>query len=524
MDFDVDHIEADDRTLLEGQPRDAGTDRVIGGRYRLLRLIGSGGMAQVWSATDTVLNRQVAVKILHPYLSNDSTNVARFKAEAVAAARLNHQNIVAVFDTCSDDGSEAIVMELLAARTLRQHLSDNGPLEVATTVRVAIRVLAALEAAHNAGLIHRDVKPSNILLCDDGRVKIADFGIAKVDGHSDLTQEQSIFGTAAYLSPEQVAGLPTDARSDLYSLGIVMYECLTGSRPFEADTKEALARQRTVIDPVDPRRLRAGIPAELAESIMRLLERDPDDRFQTAADLRAVLLDGPIPPTTEATQRLDETGELPVLTQSLPRSERRWLVPAVMLMLIAIALVTVALLLADSADELTSRKPATTTGQTVASGPVEITQAVPFDPQGDSTENNASAARAIDGDDATAWKTEGYNPPGFSRNKSGVGLELRLARRSTLDGIRVAGSSNGWSGSIFVIDSASIDSFDPTTAEPVGEISDFDGPVEVKLSGSEKARTGSSVLVWITDLGGASTDGRHRVEISSVSVTGSPAD
>ena len=203
-------------TRRESNPVTGLADTTLCGRYHLDHLIGSGGMAQVWEGTDLVLGRQVAVKVLHPHLAADGALVARFRQEAVAAARLSHPGIVGVYDTCSDGMHEAIVMELLDAATLRQHLDEYGPLDAETTVRIALRLLDALEAAHRAGLVHRDVKPSNILLCRDGRVKVADFGIAKADDQTDLTQQGTLVGTASYLAPEQLLGGAGDARTDLY--------------------------------------------------------------------------------------------------------------------------------------------------------------------------------------------------------------------------------------------------------------------------------------------------------------------
>ena len=196
---------------------------VLAGRYRFERRLAVGGMAEVWEAHDQVLDRPVAIKVLHPHLAGDQTFVERFRREAIAAARLTHPSIVAIYDThSSDDGDEAIVMELVRGISLRRHLDDEGRLPAAEAVHIATRVAEALETAHRAGLVHRDIKPANILLCDDERVMVADFGIAKVTD-ADHTTEGTVLGTAKYLAPEQVQGTAVDARTDLYSLGIVLY-------------------------------------------------------------------------------------------------------------------------------------------------------------------------------------------------------------------------------------------------------------------------------------------------------------
>ncbi len=193
----------------------AGT--VIASRYRLVSPLGQGGMAQVFEAVDETLGRRVAVKVLHPHLAGDETFVRRFRQEAIAAARLTHPGIVGVYDTCSDGNYEAIVMELLDARTLREVLDERGTLDSESVRRIGLRLLDALETAHNSGLVHRDIKPSNILLCTDGRVKIADFGIAKADDHTELTSVGSVVGTAVTTSRPNNSGDVVDGRSDLYA-------------------------------------------------------------------------------------------------------------------------------------------------------------------------------------------------------------------------------------------------------------------------------------------------------------------
>ena len=223
-------------------PSDAlGEDRRIAGRYRLIRPIASGGMARVWEADDEVLTRSVAVKLLHPHLAADDSFVARFRAEAVSAARLAHPAIVSIYDTWSGDGTEAIVMELVAGTTLRHLIEVRAPLEVDEAVVIADHVAAALEAAHRAGIVHRDIKPANVLLSSDGRVLVTDFGIAKAAEGADLTTDQTMLGTAKYLAPEQVEGGPVDGRADIYALGVVLYEMVCGRPPFKADTDAATA-------------------------------------------------------------------------------------------------------------------------------------------------------------------------------------------------------------------------------------------------------------------------------------------
>src|SRR5215472_6451065 len=208
--------------------------RVLGGRYALGEVLGTGGMATVWQATDQVLGRDVAVKVLDPRYASDPGFLARFEREARHAARLSHPRVVTVFDCGLDDGTAFIVMELARGRTLRQVLDQGGRLPPGEAVAVAAAVCEALEAAHAVGLVHRDITPGNVMLCD-GEVKVLDFGIARADGQAGGTRTLGVLGTAAYLSPEQASGSPVGPQSDLYSLGCVLYEMLTGTPPFAGD-------------------------------------------------------------------------------------------------------------------------------------------------------------------------------------------------------------------------------------------------------------------------------------------------
>jgi serine/threonine-protein kinase len=511
-------------------------DATLCGRYHLERLIGSGGMAQVWEATDLVLGRQVAVKVLHPHLSVDDALVTRFRQEAVAAARLSHPGIVGVYDTCSDGSNEAIVMELLDASTLRQHLDEHGALDAETTVRIALRLLDALEAAHRAGLVHRDVKPSNILLCRDGRVKIADFGIAKAEDQTELTQEGTLVGTATYLAPEQLLGGDVDGRTDLYSLGIVLYECLTGHVPFRGETGAAVALARLHSDPVDPRRFRADVPTRVSDPIMRVLQRRPEDRFDSAADLRAALLDTGVPavvppPTPTPLPELEIEDEPTEERESFARTERGWLVPALFILLIATAITVAGLLLRETAigDDDEDTASTTSSAPSTATSDVELSAATPYDPQGRGTpgENDEAAVRVLDGDPGTGWRTESYDTPDFFGSKTGVGLGLLVGAPTSSATLALEGSTNGWSARVLVVPADEVvdgrpDGIDPDDLEPVAELEDVRGPVEVPL-GVDTLDDGDLVLVWITDLGEPVDSGRHRVEVAEARLRGADA-
>jgi len=265
---------------------------ILAQRYRLERRLAQGGMAEVWLGTDISLSRQVAVKLLKPALAADPIVAERFRREAIAVAQLSHPNIVAVYDAVGDtiggETRQAVVMQLVNGKSLRQLLDEQKRLSPDLTMHIGACMAAALDYAHHANLVHRDVKPGNILITPDGRVLLTDFGIAKGLGSTDddLTSPNVMMGTAKYLSPEQVRGRKLDGRADLYSLGLVLYECLAGRVPFLGETDADTALARLNRDPTDLTRLRPTLPYGLAPLIHRLLSRKPDDRYATGVEVR----------------------------------------------------------------------------------------------------------------------------------------------------------------------------------------------------------------------------------------------
>jgi eukaryotic-like serine/threonine-protein kinase len=262
---------------------------VLSDRYELGRVLGRGGMAEVREARDLVLGRRVAVKVLHATLADDPAFIERFRREATAVAALNHPSLVGIFDAGSDGDTRYLVMEYLEGQTLADVLRERGRLEPARAVEVGIAAAEALEAVHQAGLVHRDVKPANIMVTPRGGVKLMDLGIARAADATSLTATQSVIGTAAYLSPEQARGLPADARSDLYSLGCVIYEAAAGRRPFQGDSAVSVALQHVNDDPPAPSHLVDGLPEGLDAVLARALAKDPDRRYATAAEMAADL-------------------------------------------------------------------------------------------------------------------------------------------------------------------------------------------------------------------------------------------
>ena len=255
------------------------------GRYRIQRRLGKGGMARVYLAEDESLDRQVAIKILAARHSDDPHFVERFQREARAAARLNHPNLVQIYDQAQVDGTSYIVMEYVEGETLKDLIRRDAPLDPRQAIGIALQVLAALRVAHQAGIVHRDIKPQNILVQPDGRVKVADFGIARAEGGSDMTEAGSIVGTAQYLAPEQAQGLPLGPPADLYSMGVVLYEMLTGRVPFEGDSAVTIAMKHVQEPPEQLTDRNPLVPPSLEAVVMRALAKNPAQRYQTAEEM-----------------------------------------------------------------------------------------------------------------------------------------------------------------------------------------------------------------------------------------------
>ncbi|MCX7621077.1 MAG: protein kinase [Acidimicrobiales bacterium] len=500
--------------------------QLLGGRYLLAKLIASGGMAEVWQAHDTVLARPVAVKILHPHLAADATFLGRFRAEAVAAARLHHPSIVAIFDTCSDNGIEAIVMELVRGRNLRQYLDEAGPLDANRVVDIGADVADALAAAHRAGLVHRDIKPANILLTEDGRVMVTDFGIAKVRDDPDRTETGTMLGSVKYLSPEQVEGAPVDGRTDIYALGIVLYEALTGRAPFVADSQAATALARLHSLPPRPRQLRPSLSPALDEVVMRAIARNPNDRFPNAGEFRAALLAtrvAQIQPVVVDKDRTPVYELLPVHPRSgevLPQRRHRGSVVGWLVFLLSISALAVAGVLLyksgtlqDLFGQIKDNYPEAPIPGAPTTGALTIVRAVPFDPLGDGEESNNTASLAADGNATTTWRTEGYDTRNLGGLKPGVGIWVELAQPSKIHRLKAISRTQGWAAEVYIAEQPGRSLGD--WGEPVAKAKDIAGNADFDVD----AVRGRYVLLWITDLG----EGHARVfaEIAEIQVIGS---
>lgn len=324
------------------------SQQILGGRYRVEEQLGRGGMAQVFKGTDTVLGRPVAIKVLAPQFAQDEAFVARFRREAQAAARLNHPNLVSVFDTGSDNGVHYIVMEYVEGRTLADFLTHGGRLMPERAIELAMSVSTGLAFAHAQGVVHRDIKPGNIMVTRQGEVKVMDFGIARMTTSAEtIEQTAAVLGTAAYLSPEQARGEPVDARSDLYSLGCVLYEMLVGRPPFAGDSAVAVAYKHVQEAPVPPSQLNADVSPQLEAVIMRALSKNPANRYQSAEEMRGDLeraargeaVSAPpilAVPETQVIARREETRIMPPVPEEEPGMSpgKKWLVGGLVALII----------------------------------------------------------------------------------------------------------------------------------------------------------------------------------------------
>jgi eukaryotic-like serine/threonine-protein kinase len=356
-------------------------DRVLNDRYELRQHAARGGMADVYHGWDRRLSREVAVKVLRPELSADDDYVDRFRDEARTAARLSHPNIVAVFDTGSDHGDAYMVMEWIDGPTLAQVIRAESPLPVERACSIGADIAAGLQYAHDHDITNRDVKPSNVLIAPTGHAKVTDFGIAKVPEKSTVeTLPGVVLGTPAYLSPEQLTGKPADARSDVYGLGAVLYEMVTGQKPFVGDTPAEVAGNALHNRPTRPSAINPNVPASFEGLLRKALARDPNARYQTAGDLRADLLEcarGGTPAVVEDTVAMAaETDATRAMTTMTPidappptkprRRAEAWLI-GVILALVVLAVVIALLASNRNSGNQTTTVPSTAPTSTVAS-------------------------------------------------------------------------------------------------------------------------------------------------------------
>lgn len=492
----------------------------IAGRYVLESEISKGGMATVWRARDAVLARPVAVKVLHPHLSEDDTFLERFRREALAAARLSHPNIVSIYDTGNQprEGGgpdlQYIVMELCGGGTIADLLVDSRTLPPDRVASIGRTVCEALGYAHRQSIVHRDVKPANVLVADDGLVKVADFGIAKAAfAKSDITTTGSILGTVTYLSPEQSRGEEPDPRSDIYGLGVMLYELTVGRPPFSGETQIATAMMHINERPPPVRSIKAGIPRPLEAVIMRALEKDPARRFQTAEEMAAGLDGaGADPSATVAVQKQSHQREVAAPEAAQRPGDTRWILRVVAAIAITIALALFVASLVNEDDEpAQDGRPAVEDGggDNADASDVEVASVTDFDPHGGDGEHPDEVDNTIDGDESTAWTTQTYSASLEVLGKPGVGLLFDLGDEVQVESVSLVGSP-GMDVELRVADEPGDDE---TAFE---EVASRDGaPESYELSFD--ATSGRYWLVWITKLSG---EGGGRSSIYEVAFDG----
>jgi eukaryotic-like serine/threonine-protein kinase len=452
----------------------------IAARYDLEEVVGSGGMSTVFCAHDTQLDRRVAIKILHERFSDDAEYVARFRHEARAVAQLTHPNIVTVIDRGEDEGRQFIVFEFVDGENLKELIVRSGPLPLPRAIELALAVADGLAFAHERGLVHRDVKPQNVLLSEGGRVKVTDFGIARsLDVEHGLTQTGTVVGTGEYLSPEQAKGGAVSPATDVYSLGVVLWEMLTGRVPFDGDNFVVVALRHVNEAAPDIRELRPDVPPRLAAAIDRALQKDPARRFPTMRAFAEELRAGLARPGSEAAT---EVMSLPSRRSARGRRRLPLRYVAIAAVLVGLAALVAGLVLGGA-------------GGSSAGTPVHLRGLASYDPQGSDGGEEAAfgytAPNATDGNPTTSWQTQHYATEQFGNLKNGIGLVLASPGSVTLKSITVTTSTPGFIARIEVGNSSSGPFVVDSGSRTVG------GKTTFTLDG----KSGSYCLVWLTQLG-----------------------
>jgi serine/threonine-protein kinase len=492
---------------------------VLSGRYRLEAKLGSGGMSTVYLARDETLDRPVAVKVMHREMSEQEDQLQRFRQEARAVAKLTHPNVVAVIDAGEDGGYPYIVFEYVKGETLKQRIGRVGALDTQEAIAYAIEVARGLSVAHSRKMVHRDIKPQNVLIDEEGRAKLTDFGISRQLEQDGVTATGRVLGTTDYVAPEQAMGKGVDPRSDIYSLGVVLYEMLVGQVPFHADSQVGVAMKHVNEELPDVQRRRPEASAAVALVVERATAKDPAERYQTVAemidDLETAL-------EVEAARAGSTTGEATSVLDAVPPPERklssrgRWSWAAI----IALLLVGGGALLAV---QLISNGGFGGGGANKGKGgSIAISGATDYDPQGDGEEVGSKVELAADGDPTgTAWETEHYDSETFEGTKTGpdpgVGIYVTTTSPATPQKMIVRTPTPGWNAQVFAAPAgppSDLSGWD----KPVGEVSEAGGTQEIDL---EVHQPSTYFLLWFTKASPArDQEGRYQVEISDIELLG----
>jgi serine/threonine-protein kinase len=433
---------------------------LIAERYELEELVGVGGMSSVYRAHDVLLERHVALKVMHEQLMTDGDHVERFRREARLAAQLSHPNIVTVIDRGEQEGRQFIVFEYVEGENLKSLIVREAPLPEREAVELALQIADGLAFAHAHGLVHRDVKPQNVLLTEDGRAKVTDFGIARsIVVQRGLTQTGTVMGTSDYISPEQARGGPVDACSDIYSLGAVLYELLSGEVPFPGDNFVSVAMRHLNEPAPSVRGVRPDVSQRLDAAIRRAMAKDPEDRFPSteafAAELRACLggSGGAAAGPTDATLVVPGPSRWgrPQRARRAP-TERPSVWPLILLLAgLAVLAGIFAAVFAFTGSTGFVGKVKRSAGVGDGGGgaaPVHLTGLTGYDPQGDGSEHDLMAGQATDGQVGTYWETETYNDSNFGGLKRGVGLVLDAGKEEKLSQLTITSDTPGFTAKI----------------------------------------------------------------------------
>jgi eukaryotic-like serine/threonine-protein kinase len=486
---------------------------VLSGRYKLEAKLGSGGMSTVYLARDGTLDRAVAVKVMHREMSEQADQLERFRQEARAVAKLSHPNVVAVIDAGEDGGHPYIVFEYVEGETLKQRIARLGPLDTQEALAYAIEIARGLTVAHARNMVHRDIKPQNVLIDAEGRAKLTDFGISRQLEQDGMTATGRVLGTTDYVAPEQAMGHAVDPRSDLYSLGVVLYEMLTGQVPFQADSQVGVAMKHVNEELPDVQQRRPEVSAAAALVVERATTKDPAQRYQEVGemidDLSTAL-------EVEAARAGSTTGEATSVLDAVPPPQRKlsggsrgsWAAIA-LLALVAVGAIAAVLFISQGGGG---------GGALDDKGSViGLSSATDFDPFGDGEEGPSEVSFAVDGNPtSTAWTSEHYDTEDFAGTKEGsdpgVGLYV-TAKSPAKPSEMVVRGAPGWDARVYAAGSGPPEELEEW-GTPVGDVVDASETAEIPLDVPAPSKY---FLIWFTKAAPSlDQGGRYRLEIDDV--------
>ena len=487
---------------------------VLSGRYRLEAKLGSGGMSTVYLARDETLDRPVAVKVMHREMSEQADQLKRFRQEAKAVAKLSHPNVVSVIDAGEDGGHPYIVFEYVKGETLKQRVSRIGALDPQEAIAYAIEIGRGLSVAHARSMVHRDIKPQNVLIDEEGRAKLTDFGISRQLEQDGMTATGRVLGTTDYVAPEQAMGHEVDPRSDLYSLGVVLYEMLIGQVPFHADSQVGVAMKHVNEELPDVQQRRPELSAAVALVVERSTAKNQAERYgginEMIDDLETAL-------EVEAARAGSTTGEATSVLDAVPPPKRKlssrarwsWTAIAALLLIAGGTLLVVQLISSGIGGGGADKGK----GSSLA-----ISSATDYDPQGDEEEVGSKVGLVVDGDPTgTAWETEHYDSDTFAGTKigaePGVGVYVITASPATPHKMVVSSPTPGWDASVYAAPAGPPSDLSGW-GEPVGEATDAGTTQDIDLTVRQPS---TYFLLWFTKASEARDQaGRYQIEVSDI--------